>query len=261
MKRSQRQRSHQTLAELSASKRVRVPKYCEEKRQPDRTGTSKMKQRISSSCVVTRKKTKKRPTVEVQPSPLASSSNETTSDWQSAFETEEEYNEALEKAERALPKSPGKRKQVLAALFYEMDEQSQKEMIQSFELKIRQERVVSTLVEKVEQFYERDSISRLASQVDDLMTFTCRSASLIDLVRTRYLFHSLKKAYTLFIGDNAGEVFSLSIIRLTIEILSSMKRNINGTTIPDISMSFTEFCSLRPSHVLLYRKGVNVRRR
>lgn len=47
------------------------------------------------------------------------------------FESEEELAEAMAKVERALPKSPAKRKAVILALFYSLDEEDQRDIVES----------------------------------------------------------------------------------------------------------------------------------
>ncbi|KAJ6646078.1 hypothetical protein Bhyg_01288 [Pseudolycoriella hygida] len=141
-----------------------------------------------------------------------------------AFKTLEEFEKAVAKVECALPLSPSKRKAVVATLFYDLDEGSQSEIYQNRAVtkKPGHKRIAASLIQKIRNFYQRDDISRISAHAEDLVNVIHPSTGRKELLQLRYLVHTLKQAYALFINENS-----------------------------EASVSLAKFCSLRPMHVKL----------
>lgn len=122
-----------------------------------------------------------------------------------SFESEEELAEAVAKLERTLPKSPSKRKAVIAALFHSLDEESQREIIQSIGAKKRivRQRIAPALLQKIQIFYARDDVSRTCAD-NGFMAFVNPATGEWEFEDKRNLMYTLKEAYALFISENQG---------------------------------------------------------
>lgn len=150
-------------------------------------------QRISSSC-----------SPSEQYSPKFS---HTKLNFEHSFKTYTELEAAVAKVEKTLPSSPSKRKAVIAKLFYSLDEKSQREIVRNTTTIKRtgHKRIAPELIQQIHKFYERDDISRLSANVDDLINFFNPSTGEKELIRIRHLVYTLKQAYALFIKENTGE--------------------------------------------------------
>lgn len=239
---ARRKRLKDSLAQLNDSQRThalrqdrqkslaRVQKYRQKKRQSSDPTQKNMVQQITSSCVKTGNISDS--SMDNHQSDASSSGNDRTenetsseqcitssyspsqryvaksSRKQSNFKTEAELEAAVAKVERSLPSSPSKRKAVIAALFYELDEESQREIIRNIATLKRtgHKRIGTDWIKKIHKFYERDGISRMSANADDLINFVDPSTLRKELRRIRHLVHTLKQAYALFMKENTGEL-------------------------------------------------------
>lgn len=114
----------------------------------------------------------------------------------------------MSRARKALPTSPSKRKAVIAKLIYALDEQSQMEIFSNKAMTIKRtghNRIQPTLVEQIYKLYERDDISQVSTDKGDLMTFVNPFTGDRQLTVRRYLMHTLRHVFDLFMKENAGE--------------------------------------------------------
>lgn len=124
-----------------------------------------------------------------------------------SYNTYGALRKAVSRASKALPSSPSKRKAVIAKLIYGLDEKSQREIF-SNKATIRRtghKRIGATLIQEIHKFYERDDISRMSTNDDDLTNFIDPITGDEQLIQLRYLVYTLKQAYDLFMTENAGE--------------------------------------------------------
>lgn len=121
---------------------------------------------------------------------------------------------AVTKAKQSLPSSPSKRKAVIAKLFYELDEKSKKEIFfnKATSRRTGHKRIGPSLIQEIRKFYERDDISRLSTNIDDLTNFIDPVTGDEQLLQLRYLVYTLKQAYDLFMKENAGECFDYQFV-------------------------------------------------
>lgn len=125
-----------------------------------------------------------------------------------SYNTTSALCKAVSRARKALPTSPSKRKAVIAKLIYALDEQSQIEIFSNKATTIKRTghyRIQPTLVEQIYKLYERDDISQVSTDKGDLMTFVNPFTGDRQLTVRRYLMHTLRHVFDLFMKENAGE--------------------------------------------------------
>lgn len=231
---ARRQRLKESLAQLSDSQRMqalrhgrlkslaRVQKYREKKKyvsdtteretfvtplitkQPNPSRCKKNEEESSSSPKHTEQSANSSCKILETYSPKSSN---TKINFEHSYNTIGALAKAVLKAKKALPSSPSKRKAVIAKLLYSLDEKSQKEIFQN-KAAIRRtghKRIGPNLIQEIHKFYERDDISRMSTNVDDLTNFIDPITGEEQLIQLRYLVYTLKQAYDLFMKENKGE--------------------------------------------------------
>lgn len=139
---------------------------------------------------------------------LAQSSS-TSLHFEHSYKTYSDLAKAVAKTQRTLPSSPSKRNAVIATLFYSLDEKIQQEIIRKKTTlkKVGKKGISTTLFEQIQSFYERDDISRMSQNVEDLISFVNPNTGRTEIKHIRNLVGTLKQAYELFMSENKGECF------------------------------------------------------
>lgn len=110
-------------------------------------------------------------------------------------------SKAVKKSERAFPKSPTKKKAVLARIFSNMSEADKIDFntaILPTKPKTKTFPNVLMLAKDVRDFYERDDISRVSPKMRDVKEYRCAETGEKILLPTRHMILTCKEAYALF---------------------------------------------------------------
>lgn len=127
-----------------------------------------------------------------------------------SYKTPSALYKAVTKMKKSLPVSPSKRKAVHAKYFYSFSAQDRSDIIgdniihNSPAAKRKTKKGLSSSVLKsIEDFYERDDISRLSPNVKDSRKFVNPVTGKKELKQLRFLCYTLSKAYKKFVEENA----------------------------------------------------------
>lgn len=113
---------------------------------------------------------------------------------------------AKEKAERALPESPTRKKAVLVSLFKDMDERERNELVNVISSKpstitSKESTKFDDIAKDVGQFYERDDISRVSPKTKDVYEQIDSLTGLAVLVPKRHMILTVREAYALYVEE------------------------------------------------------------
>lgn len=151
----------------------------------------------------------------IKPEALKLSSG-TSVRFQNSYRTEGALVKAASKVRKMIPSSPSKKKAVIAKLFYSLNDDDQKEIIQNKTSlnKGGAKGIDSTLKQQILEFYEKDDVSRMSPNVKDTKYFRNPTTGEKELKQKRHMIVTLQEAYDAFKEDNSGEVFFVKCVKL-----------------------------------------------
>ena len=132
----------------------------------------------------------------------------------SGYSTQQSLSRATNKVKERLPKSPGKKREVVKMLFKQCNMREDETEYR----KTRMDRIAAETVQKVKTFYERDDISRMAPGKRDVISV--KTANGKEKLQRRHLYMSIKETHQSFLKEN-----------------------------PEIHIGLTKFSMLRPVQV------------
>lgn len=127
--------------------------------------------------------------------------------FQNSYNTKSALAKATSKLRVMLPRSPSKRKAIIARLLNSLDDDTREEVsLNKTKMKKGGRKgIASKLSEEIIHFYERDDISRMSPNTKDARFYRNPTTGESEMKQKRYLVLTLKQAYEKFAMENAGE--------------------------------------------------------
>lgn len=122
-----------------------------------------------------------------------------------SYKTKSALAKAASKTKKSLPSSPSKRKAVVANVLNSLSAKDKDEIIGTTNHpKTIKRGLSSAWVREIQQFYERDDISRMSPNVKDCRKFVNADTGEKELKQIRHLMYNVDKVYDLFVKDIQG---------------------------------------------------------
>lgn len=90
-----------------------------------------------------------------------------------SYSNKQTLRKAVKKASNALPKSPTKKKVVLAKMVDNLDDDARNEVINIISIAPKRSSSCSVMIKDIHDFYERDDISRMSLKMKHVKKYTC----------------------------------------------------------------------------------------
>lgn len=172
-----------------------------EYRMKNRKGVQKWRQKQKEG-IVTQDKPERQQNRKHQPPHLTANTT-----FSHSYKTSSALRKAVAKTKKSLPSSPSKRKAVVSKLLGSFDRKDKEDIIgNGTSARKKAARGLSaSLVKAIEQFYERDDISRISPNVKDARKFLDPLTGAKEVKQVRYAMYKLSEIYSKFIAETKGE--------------------------------------------------------
>lgn len=133
--------------------------------------------------------------------------SKTAFDFAHSYKTTSAIRKAYTKTNKTLPPSPSKRKVIVTKLYRSFEEEDRRDMYGDNRpiVKERQSGFSPSLIGAIENFYERDDISRISPNVKDVKSFRNPSTGEKELRQLRHLLFTLEEVYKKFVDEYKRE--------------------------------------------------------
>lgn len=201
-----RQRVKESLNKLSESKRKKLVDNSRSKCR-ERVRKFREKSKQANQQILTTESGNEKPSKSAQKN-IFSSQREFL---QSSYKTEGALAKATTKLRKAvrksLPKSPSKQDAVLEKYFNSLDPKIREKIVQN-KTKLNKggkKGIGKELSEEINQFYERDDVSRVSANTKDARFYKNHTTGEKEMKQKRFLLLTLEQAYNKFLVENAGK--------------------------------------------------------
>lgn len=133
--------------------------------------------------------------------------SKTAFDFHHSYKTTSAIRKAYTKTNKSLPLSPSKRKVIVTKLVRSFEEEDRQDMFGNNRpiVKERQSGLSASLIGAIENFYQRDDVSRISPNVKDVKSFRDPSTGEKELRQLRHLLFTLEEVYTKFVDEYKRE--------------------------------------------------------
>lgn len=135
--------------------------------------------------------------------------------FEKSYRTESALRKAVGKTKRSLPASPSKQKAVIAKLLHSFNQIDKEEVIDNTNAtKQKTSKGLSPeIIKSIEQFYEREDISRVSPNVKDCKRFINEVTGEKEYRQVRHLMFKLSEVHALFVEEYFSGNFNASLHR------------------------------------------------